>query len=78
MSDKNFVEKLKKIAKEKKEPNLRKNIHEQKIETSRRNDYYRKRRKEKNISFTFRIRKSMTFSSFFSIFFSILQPVVTN
>jgi hypothetical protein len=33
MSDESFVEKLKRIVKEKKEPNLRKNIHEQKIET---------------------------------------------
>jgi hypothetical protein len=78
MNDESFVEKLKRIVREKEEPNLRKIIHEQKIETSRRNGYYRKRKEEKNISFTFMICKSMTFSSLFSIFFSILQPRVTN
>jgi hypothetical protein len=69
---------LKRIAKEKEEPNFKKYIHEQKIETSWRNGYYKKRKEEKNISFTFMICKSMTFSSLFSIFFSILQPRVTN
>jgi hypothetical protein len=34
MNDESFVEKLKRIAKEKEEPNFKKYIHEQKIETS--------------------------------------------
>jgi hypothetical protein len=33
MNDESFVEKLKKIVREKEEPNSRKIIHEQKIET---------------------------------------------